>query len=106
MRRMSRSNWSGGTVKSSATRASRPARSVINHLFGATPIIIDELKGHVTQSCLTALTQQLVQDTAFYSASSAPITEPGIRMVSVKARSSESSSSRPNVIPVSVPAEP
>jgi hypothetical protein len=85
---------------------SQSAGTARYHLFGATPIMIDELKGHVTESCLTTLAHQLVQDTAFYSAGSAPIGEPGIRTVSVKSRSSESSPSNPAVIPVSVPAEP
>ena len=68
--------------------------------------MIDELKGHVTESCLTALAQQLVNDAIFYSASSAPIAESEIRTVSVKSRLSAPSSSIPGVIPVSVLAEP
>ena len=85
---------------------SQSAGTVRYHLFAATPIMIDELKGHVTESCLTGLVQQLVNDTAFYSASSAPIAEPDIRTVSVKSRSSAPPTSIPGVIPVSVPAEP
>jgi hypothetical protein len=49
-------------------------------LFNATPLMIDELKGHVTESCLTAL----MRDTTFYSASSAPILDRPIRAVSAK----------------------
>ena len=58
-------------------------------LFGATPLMIDELKGHVTESCLTALMQQMVHDTIFYSASSAPVLDRPIRTVSVKSKRSE-----------------
>jgi hypothetical protein len=57
-------------------------------MFGATPLMIDELKGHVTESCLTALMKQVVQDTAFYTASSAPILDRSIRSVSVKSKRS------------------
>ncbi|NWF74237.1 MAG: hypothetical protein HXY51_14530 [Nitrospirae bacterium] len=57
-------------------------------MFGATPLMIDELKGHVTESCLTALMEQVVQDTAFYTASSAPILDRPIRSVSVKSKRS------------------
>ena len=53
-------------------------------LFSAMSLMIDELKGHVTESCLTALMQQIVHDTAFYTASSAPILDRPIRSVSVK----------------------
>jgi hypothetical protein len=53
-------------------------------LFSATPLMIDELKGHVTESCLTALMQQMVHDTTFYFASSAPVLDRSIHSVSVK----------------------
>jgi hypothetical protein len=53
-------------------------------LFSATPLMIDELKGHVTESCLTALMQQMVHDTTFYFASSAPVLDRPIHSVSVK----------------------
>ena len=53
-------------------------------LFSATPLMIDELKGHVTESCFTALLQQMVHDTTFYSASSAPVLDRPIHSVSVK----------------------
>jgi hypothetical protein len=55
-------------------------------LFSATPLIIDELKGHVTESCLTALMQQMVNDTTFYTASSTPLSNRPIRSVSVKSK--------------------
>jgi len=61
------------------------------HLFGATPLMVDELKGHVMEACLTALMQQVVQDTSFYTASSAPLPDNSIRSVSVKPRPSRGS---------------
>jgi hypothetical protein len=85
---------------------SQSAGSAHYNLFGATPIMIDELKGHVTETCITELARQLVRDTTFYAASSAPIAEPGIRTVSVKSHAPTTSGSTSNVIPVSVPAEP
>ncbi|MFZ3012579.1 MAG: hypothetical protein WA045_02625, partial [Nitrospira sp.] len=47
----------------------RSSGTVYYKLFGATPVMIDELKGHVTEACLTDLTQQLVRDTNLYMAS-------------------------------------
>ena len=90
-----------GQVKQYESRSSGMARY---HLFGATPIMIDELKGVVTETCLTDLARQIVNDTIFFTASSAPLGEPGIRTVSVKPRTP---STLP-VLPVStaVPAEP
>ena len=85
---------------------SQAAGTMRYHLFGATPIMIDELKGHVTESCLDDLASQLVRDAEHYYASSAPVAEPGIRTVSVKPRSIPASASSPVVIPVSVPTEP
>lgn len=64
----------------------RSSGTVHYKLFGATPVMIDELKGHVTETCLADLTQQLVRDTNLYMASSAPLTDTGIRTVTVKAK--------------------
>ncbi|HKY70424.1 MAG TPA: hypothetical protein VJL88_00730 [Nitrospira sp.] len=90
-----------GQVKQYESRSSGMARY---HLFGATPIMIDELKGLVTETCLTDLARQIVNDTIFFNANSAPLGEPGIRTVSVKPRTP----STPPVIPVSTvaPTEP
>jgi hypothetical protein len=55
-------------------------------LFGASPVMIDELKGHVTEACLTELMAQLVGDTMLYMASSAPASDTGIRTVTVRAK--------------------
>lgn len=92
-----------GQIKQYESQSAGTARY---HLFGATPIMLDELKGHVTESCLTALAQQLVRDTLFYSASSAPISEPSIRTVSVKPRPSNPVASQVPAIPISGPAAP
>jgi hypothetical protein len=50
-------------------------------LFGATPVMIDELKGHVTEACLADLTGQLVRDAKFYMGSSASVPATAIRTV-------------------------
>jgi len=55
-------------------------------VFGATPIMIGELKGQVTEACLTELMDQLVQDTNFYVASSTSLPDSPILTVTVKAR--------------------
>ena len=68
-------------------------------LFSATPLMIDELKGHVTESCLTALMQQMVHDTTFYFASSAPVLDRSIHSVSVK-------SNRSKLTPVPISTSP
>ncbi len=41
-------------------------------LFGATPLLTEELKGQVTERCLNSLMAQLVSDAGFYSARAAP----------------------------------
>lgn len=94
-----------GQVKHYESQSSGTARY---HLFGATPIMIDELKGLVTESCLTDLARQIVNDTTFFSASSAPLGEPGIRSVSVKPRIPRPAASIPPAVPVSTaaPTEP
>ena len=94
-----------GQVKHYETRSAGSARY---HLFGATPVMIDELKGHVMETCLVDLAKQIAQDTAFYTASSAPLSESGIRTVSVKSRTSPTSAPTTAAVPVSapVPSEP
>jgi len=77
-----------GQVKRYETQS---AGTAYYQLFGATPLLIDELKGHVTEYCLTALMRQVVHDTPFYTASSAPLSDNPIRSVSVKGRRPESS---------------
>lgn len=56
------------------------------NLFGASPIMISELKGQVAEACLTELMDQLVRDTTFYMASSSPLPESPILTVTVKSR--------------------
>ena len=63
---------------------SQAAGTAHYQLFSATPLMIDELKGHVTESCLTSLMQQVVRDTTFYSAGSAPVLDRPFHVVSVK----------------------
>lgn len=68
-------------------------------LFSATPVMIDELKGHVTEACLTELTEQLVKDTTLYMASSAPSPQSGIRTVTVKSRRPSTTQPSISVVP-------
>ncbi|OQW35891.1 MAG: hypothetical protein A4E19_15650 [Nitrospira sp. SG-bin1] len=79
--------------------ASTSSGAVHYKLFGATPVMIDELKGHVTEACLTDLAGQLVRDTTLYMASSAPMPDAGIRMVTVKAKRPSTLSTR-SLVPV------
>jgi hypothetical protein len=81
----------------------RSSGTVRYKLFGATPVMIDELKGHVTEACLADLTRQLVRDTNLYMASSAPLPDRGIRMVTVKARKPASALS---MVPVTTATAP
>ncbi len=87
-----------GEVKRYAAQSAGTARY---NLFGATPLMIDELKGQVTEACLTQLIDQLVNDTTFYVASSAPLPDGPIRTITVKARKPTSGLA---VLPVSTPA--
>ena len=81
----------------------RSSGTVYYKLFGATPVMIDELKGHVTEACLTDLTQQLVRDTNLYMASSAPLPDTGIRTVTVKAKRPASTQPARSIVPVTTP---
>jgi hypothetical protein len=89
--------WDGQVKRYEA----RSAGTVHYNLFGATPIMIGELKGQVTEACLTELMEQLVRDTAFYVASSSPFPDSPIRTVTVKARNPLSSPATLSVVPVS-----
>ena len=90
-----------GQVKRYEGQSSGTARY---QLFGATPIMIEELKGHVTESCLNELARQIVRDTAFYAASSAPVSESDIRTVSIRRRSPGIPDASSTAVPVSVSA--
>ena len=72
-----------GTVKTYSASSSGTARY---NLFAASPDMITELKGHVLETGITDLMEQLVKDTAFYNASSAPVNERTIYSVSVKSK--------------------
>jgi hypothetical protein len=71
------------------------------NLFGASPVVIDELKGQVTETCLNALMHQLVQDTPLYIASKTPLPASTIRTVIVKARRPATVQEYLPVVPVS-----
>ena len=92
-----------GQVKRYEARAAGTAHY---NLFGATPIMIDELKGQVAEACLTELMDQLVRDTTFYMASSSPLPDSPILTVNVKSRKPLRSSSSRSAVPVSTTPAP
>jgi hypothetical protein len=75
-------------------------------VFAASPTMIGELKGQVTEACLTHLMDQLIRDTNFYMASSAPLPDSPIVSVTVKARKPLPSPAVPSVVPVSTTPAP
>ncbi len=81
----------------------RSSGTVYYKLFGATPVMIDELKGHVTDACLADLTGQLVRDTNLYMASSASSPASGIRTVTVKARRPSAPQPSLSLVPTTTP---
>lgn len=76
------------------------------NLFGATPLMIGELKGEVTEACLTSLMDQLVRDTTFYMASSSPLPDSPKLTVTVKARKPSGPSASSSVLPVATVPTP
>lgn len=74
--------WDGQTKQYTASSSG----SAHYYLFGASPHVIEELKGQVTDTCLTSLLDQLVRDYTFYLADSSSQSEAGIRAVSVGTR--------------------
>jgi hypothetical protein len=94
--------WDGHVTRYEA----RSSGAVHYKLFGATPVMIDELKGHVTEACLTDLTGQLVRDTKLYMASSAPLPDAGIRTVTVKAKRPAGTQPTRSLIPVATATIP
>jgi hypothetical protein len=84
----------------------RSSGTVHYKLFGATPVMIDELKGHVMEACLTDLTGQLVRDTKLYMASSAPLPDTGIRTVTVKAKRPSTTQPTRSLVPVATATAP
>lgn len=90
-----------GEVKRYEARSAGTARY---HLFGASPLLIDELKGQVTEACLTDLMEQLIRDTSFYVAGTSAQPGSTIRTVTIKTRTPVSSAL--SAIPISLPATP
>lgn len=91
--------WDGRVKRYAGTSSG----TVRYKLFGATPVMIDELKGHVMEACLSELTHQLVRDTTQYMASSAPTPKPGIRTITVKSKRPSASQPTLSVVPTTAP---
>lgn len=91
--------WDGQVKRYAGTSSG----TVQYKLFGATPVMIDELKGHVMEACLSELTHQLVRDTTQYMASSAPTPKSGIRTVTVKSKRPSTTQPSPSVVPTTAP---
>ena len=86
--------WDGEIKQYTATSKG----SAHYNLFGANPEVIEQLKGQVTEACLSSLLDQVIQDSTFYLASSEQPQGNSIRTVSVGVRHSS-----PRAIPVSQP---
>lgn len=67
-------------------------------LFGATPEVIQQLKGQVTEAGLSSSLNQVMQDSTFYLGNNEQFTGNPIRTVSVGTRHSS-----PHAIPISQP---
>lgn len=87
-----------GQIKRYKARSAGTAHYTV---FAASPTIIGELKGQVTEACLTDLMDQIIRDTNFYMASSAPLPDSSIASVTVKSRKSSPSPASPSAVPVS-----
>lgn len=94
--------WDGQVKRYEA----RSAGTAHYNLFGATPIMIGELKGQVTEACLTDLMDQLVRDTNFYMASNTPLPNSPILTVTVKTRKPLPSPASLSAVPVSTAPAP
>ena len=86
--------WDGQIKRYNATSNG----SAHYNLFGANPEVIEQLKGQVTEACLSALLNQVIQDSTFYLASREQPQGSPIRTVSVGVRHVS-----PHAIPVSQP---
>ena len=71
--------WDGQIKQYTATSKG----SAHDHLFGASPDVIKQLKGEVTEACLSSLLNQVIQDSTFYLASNTHPQGNSIRTVSV-----------------------
>lgn len=76
------------------------------NLFGASPVVIDGLKGRVTEACLTDLMDQLIRDTNFYVAGSTALPDSPIRTVTVKGHKAGPSPLSAAPIPISLSPTP
>ncbi len=92
-----------GQVKRYTARSAGTAHYTV---FAATPTLIGELKGQVTEACLTELIDQLIRDTNFYVASSAPLPDSPVVSVTVKTRKPQPAPASPSAIPVSTTPAP
>jgi hypothetical protein len=86
--------WDGQIKRYTATSNG----SAHYNLFGVSPDVIEQLKGQVTEACLSSLLNQVIQDSGFYLASSTQPHGHPIRTVSVGVRHQAS-----RAIPVSRP---
>ncbi len=59
-----------GQVKRYTARSAGTAHYTV---FAASPTLLGELKGPVTEACLTELMDQLIRDTKFYVANRPPL---------------------------------
>lgn len=94
--------WDGQVKRYEA----RSSGTMHYNVFGATPIMIDELKGQVTEACLTELMNQLVQDANLYLAGNTPLPNSPIRTVTVKARKPLAPPAALSPIPISTAPAP
>ena len=85
--------WDGQMKHYSATSNG----SAHYNLFGANPEVIEQLKGQVTEACLSSLLDQVIQDSTFFLASNMQPQDRPIRTVSVVRRPSS------RAVPVSRP---
>jgi hypothetical protein len=74
--------WDGQTKHYSATSNG----SAHYYLFGANPEVIEQLKGQVTEACLSSLLDQVIHDSTFFLAGTIQPQDRPIRTVSVTVR--------------------
>jgi hypothetical protein len=74
--------WDGQTKHYSATSNG----SAHYYLFGASPEVIEQLKGQVTEACLSSLLDQVIHDSTFFLAGNTQPQDRPIRTVSVTVR--------------------
>jgi hypothetical protein len=86
--------WDGQTKHYTATSNG----SARYNLFGANPEVVEQLKGQVTEACLSSLLNQVIQDSTFFLASSMQPQDRPIRTISVGVRRPSS-----RAVPVSRP---